>query len=134
MAGSGLERYVLSLALVVPLAIASITIGQLATTSWAGPAVTRRADASLDLNHKRPIESQPQVPPTLAAPTRTPQPTSTPAPTPTPKPKTYVVKPGDELKHIAAEYGVDIFMLIRVNSIPNPDSLRIGQELRIPED
>lgn len=44
---------------------------------------------------------------------------------------TYVVKPGDTLKGIAARYGVDVPTMIRSNNIPNPDALQIGSELRV---
>jgi LysM repeat protein len=126
------ERYVLSVALLVPLAIAAISIGQLAGTSFAGPQLSFVSTPDLQL--KRPALVQVRAPPTLAPATPTPKPTPTTAPSPTPRPKTYTVKAGDELKHIAADYGVDIFKLIRANDIPNPDSLRIGQVLKIPDD
>jgi nucleoid-associated protein YgaU len=45
-----------------------------------------------------------------------------------------VVKAGDELKYIAADHGVNIFKLIEANKIDDPDSLRVGQVLRIPEN
>jgi spore germination protein YaaH len=44
------------------------------------------------------------------------------------------VKPGDELKHIAAAYGVSIWRIVDTNDIPNPDSLRVGQVLEIPDN
>jgi LysM repeat protein len=43
------------------------------------------------------------------------------------------VQPGDELKHIAAEEGVNIFTLIAANKIDDPDNLRVGQVLKIPD-
>jgi murein DD-endopeptidase MepM/ murein hydrolase activator NlpD len=43
----------------------------------------------------------------------------------------YTVKPGDTLKDIAARYGIDVPTMIRSNSIPNPDSLQIGTQLRV---
>ncbi len=132
--GGGFERFVLVLALLVPVAVASLTIGQFASTSFAGPAAALQSSSNMQLVVKRPLASEPQAPPTLVAPTLTPAPTSTPAPTATPRPTTYVVQRGDELKNIAAQYRVDIFALIRANNIPNPDSLRVGQELRIPDD
>src|SRR5207244_6618602 len=62
------------------------------------------------------------------APTATPAPTPTLAPTPTPVTgRTYTVRPGDELKHIAADYGVSIWKIIDTNTIADPDSLRVGQ-------
>jgi LysM repeat protein len=48
-------------------------------------------------------------------------------------PRTYTVQRGDELKQIAAQYGVTIWTIINANDIPNPDSLRVGQVLTIPE-
>src|SRR6266496_2378614 len=84
MAGGGPERVVLSLALLVPLVVASVSIGQLATTGFAGPSTLMKAGTVNELNLKRPIDSQSQVPPTLAAPTATPVPTATPAPSPHP--------------------------------------------------
>jgi lipoprotein NlpD len=100
------------------------------------------ADASSTIMGKRPALSNPAPPPTLAAPTATPRPTATPvAPTPTAQASatprqagTYTVKSGDELKHIAADHHVSIWKIIAANDIPNPDSLRIGQELKIPPE
>ena len=91
---------------------------------------------------KRPASSQSAPPPTLAPPTATPRPTATPvAPMPlakataTPqKGGTYTVQPGDELKHIAADHHISIWKIIDANDIPNPDSLKIGQELHIPAE
>jgi LysM repeat protein len=134
--GGGLERYVLALALLVPLAIASLTIGELAGPGLAAPSGGGQNAASTDLPVKRPIGSAPDAPPTLAPPTLTPAaPTATPEPqaSATPRARTYVVQRGDELKNIAAAYRVDIFALIRANHISDPDNLRVGQELQIPD-
>jgi LysM repeat protein len=46
--------------------------------------------------------------------------------------QTYTVQPGDELRYIAAQYGVSIASILALNEVPNPDSLRIGQALRLP--
>jgi LysM repeat protein len=46
--------------------------------------------------------------------------------------RTYTVQRGDILKQIAARYGVSVASIIAINTIPNPDSLRIGQVLTIP--
>jgi len=126
----GVQRLVVWVALLVPLGLAFVGFSQLASVSLAAPVL--RDDRTV-LSTK-PIAARFEVPPTLAAPTPTPRPTATPAPSPTPRPATYVVQPGDELKHIAADHGVNIFKLIKVNDIPDPDSLRIGQVLRIPDD
>ena len=46
--------------------------------------------------------------------------------------RTYTVQRGDILKQIAARYGVSMASIMANNTIPNPDSLRIGQVLTIP--
>lgn len=51
---------------------------------------------------------------------------------PTPLPDVYVVKAGDTPAAIAAELGVDLAELLRVNGIEDPRSLKVGQQLRIP--
>ena len=137
----GPERFVLSLALLVPLGIALVGIAQVPGVSLARPATLLTSDADTSLI-RRPAASNPAPPPTLAAPTATPRPTATPVP-PTPvvaptavvaQHRTYVVQRGDELKNIAAQYGVNIWKIIDANHIPNPDSLRVGQVLEIPDN
>lgn len=73
------------------------------------------------------------------APTNTPEPEPTAVPTEPPAPapaerRTYVVKKGDTLRSIAAEYDVSVDDLLRVNNLTRKqgDSLRIDQELIIP--
>jgi LysM repeat protein len=127
------------MALLVPLSVVVVALAQLPGTSLASPSafMQMQTDASMAVIGKRPASSNPAPPPTLIPPTATPQPTATPAaPTPTAMPKrtTYTVRPGDELKHIAAENNVSIWKIIAANDIPNPDSLKIGQELHIPSD
>lgn len=51
---------------------------------------------------------------------------------PTPLPDVYVVKAGDTPAAIAAELGVDLAELLRLNGIEDPRSLKVGQQLRIP--
>jgi LysM repeat protein len=71
--------------------------------------------------------------PTEAAPPQAESATPTPAPNPPgPAYRTYVVQPGDILKQIAARYGVSMASIIAINTIPNADSLRVGQVLTIP--
>jgi LysM repeat protein len=140
--GGGAERLVLGLALLLPLAVIVLALAQLPGTTLASPPNLIPADPSSIILGKRPASSNPAPPPTLAPPTATPRPTATPVP-PTPtaqasatpqKGGTYTVKPGDELRHIAAEYHVSIWKIIAANDIPNPDSLKIGQELKIPPE
>jgi LysM repeat protein len=46
--------------------------------------------------------------------------------------RAYVVQPGDELKQIAAAYGVSMARILATNDVPDPDSLSVGQTLLIP--
>jgi LasA protease len=64
---------------------------------------------------------------------------ATPAGTPTPNPPhtgaptdTYVVREGDSLFWIAQRFGCTVDDLIRVNKLQDPDSLYVGQWLRVP--
>ena len=122
-------RYLLSLALVLPVVIVGFTWSSVAGTSFAAGV---NGSGDQQLLTKRPMTFVVKAPPTLAPPVR-PTPTPLPPPpTPAPKTATYVVKhPGDELKHIAAEQGVSIFKLIDANKIDDPDNLRVGQVLKI---
>lgn len=68
-------------------------------------------------------------------PTITPSPTVTPPPTETatpPGPTTYIVEEGDTLWSIAAEFEVDLLLLMAVNNITNPGAISVGDELIIP--
>jgi len=81
---------------------------------------------------------------TSQQPTQTPNPSTTtqPAPTPTPLPNctpnanwlnTYVVQTGDTLGNIASRGNTTISMLTQGNCLANPDSLFVGQVLRVPQ-
>jgi hypothetical protein len=138
MAVGGPERWVLAIALLVPLGISALSVAQLPEPFKPMRAVAGDDPSSTTLVH-RPASSEPAPPPTLAPPTPTPvpptpvPPTPTPGPTPTPEGQTtYVVQPGDQLKYIAATHGVSIAAILAVNDVPNPDSLRVGQRLTIP--
>jgi LysM repeat protein len=140
----GPERYILGIAMLIPLALIAVILLQVPGVSLAAPnSLIAGQNESVQLV-KRPQPSNAAPPPTLAPPTATPRPTATPVPAPqqqqpaaTATPahgRTYVVQQGDELKHIAASYGVSIWTIIQTNNIPNPDSLRVGQELKIPDN
>lgn len=43
------------------------------------------------------------------------------------------VKAGETLSDIAAAYGVKVSVIIEANNLKNPDQLRVGQKLFIPE-
>lgn len=67
---------------------------------------------------------------------RSPAPESVPnagsLPEPVPPPQVYVVQRGDTLSSIAARFGCTLDELIRVNQIADPNTLQVGQQLRIP--
>lgn len=71
---------------------------------------------------------------------RGPTPTTNPAPTQTANNstdngdnETYIVRSGDTLANIAAQFGVTLAELQRVNNITNPNLLNVGQRLIIPK-
>jgi LysM repeat protein len=45
----------------------------------------------------------------------------------------HVVQTGETLSEIAAAYGVSVAVIVRTNNLKNPDSIRVGQKLFIPE-
>jgi LysM repeat protein len=76
-----------------------------------------------------------EVVPTDAAPSATPEPpTATPEP-PTPTPggeRTHVVQAGENLYRIGLLYGLSWVAIAEYNGITNPNTITVGQELRIP--
>lgn len=143
--GSGTaERFVLGLALLVPLGLLAVVFGQLpglVSAATGGGGADSHVVAASAAPLKRPVVADTGPPPTLVPPPPTQRPAAnavaaapTAQPTDVPLPKSaYTVKPGDELKSIAALSGVSIWKIIQANDIPNPDSLRVGQVLKIPE-
>ena len=58
----------------------------------------------------------------------------TPTPTPTPEAFVYVVKEGDTLASIAAEFGTSLDEIIAVNEFEDPNIISIGQKVEIPQE
>ncbi|MCB8943572.1 MAG: LysM peptidoglycan-binding domain-containing protein [Ardenticatenaceae bacterium] len=46
---------------------------------------------------------------------------------------THTVKQGETLQTIAAQYGITLQQLIAANALPNPDYIRVGDKLIIPQ-
>jgi tetratricopeptide (TPR) repeat protein len=67
-------------------------------------------------------------------PTAVPTATLVPIPTVTPIPTSqiYLVKSGDTLAAVADELGVSVDELVKINNLPNADTIAVGQQLRIP--
>lgn len=47
--------------------------------------------------------------------------------------QSYTVRPGDTLRAIAARFGVSVGAIVQANGITNPDLIRVGQVLIIPD-
>jgi LysM repeat protein len=69
------------------------------------------------------------VTPTVPPPTATVTPV---LPTPTSTPVVYVVRPGDSLSAIAAQFDVPVEALAEANGISDPNVIKVGQQLVIP--
>jgi LysM repeat protein len=109
-----------------PVATASPGVG--AASSAGTPRVTPRPAGTSDAAASAPATAAPETaPPPTAKPTKAPA---------TPKPsatfRTYVVKAGDTLTAIAARFGTTVSAMVRLNDLPNRNSLSVGQVLRIP--
>lgn len=74
--------------------------------------------------------SQTTVVPTPLLPPK--PPTSTPTPTATSGPVRHIVRSGEMLLAIAAEYNTSVEKIMMVNEITDPTTIQIGQELLIP--
>jgi LysM repeat protein len=111
-----------------PLSI--LWIGAILALTGCGQVITRAAPT---------LSPTPTAVPIIVAtlrPTATPAP-YTPAPTATatltPTPIIYVIRKGDTPLEIANRFGVSLRDLQETNGITDPRSLRVGQELIIPE-
>jgi len=75
------------------------------------------------------------IPPPTPAPTLTPTPLdNAPALSPTPKQIIYVVQQGETLIAIAQRYGTTVAAIMAANNIQNPDQIRAGDQLIIPQN
>jgi LysM repeat protein len=63
---------------------------------------------------------------------RTETPIATATPVPTVRPATYTVVEGDTLSAIAERFSTTIEALVAANALADPDTLDIGQQLKIP--
>jgi len=61
-----------------------------------------------------------------------PSPSPTPTNTPTPLPVLHTIEAGEMPLSIAAQYGIEVDLLMEINNIIDPTSLQIGQQLVIP--
>lgn len=108
--------------------VATASPGAAAATSPASAATTPGPAATTDAASPAPATSAPEtVPPPTAKPTKPPA-TSKPAATF----RTYTVQRGDTLTAIASRFGTTVAAIVRLNDLPNRNSLSIGQVLRIP--
>lgn len=45
----------------------------------------------------------------------------------------YIARPGDTMSEIAESHGIGLSILLKYNAIENPNTLRAGQRLKIPQ-
>jgi LysM repeat protein len=69
------------------------------------------------------------VPTEAAEPTQAPVPTQPPA---AGEERTHVVQPGENLYRISLSYGLDYRDVMAYNGITNPNTIYVGQEIKIP--
>jgi cell envelope opacity-associated protein A len=136
-------RCVLAVGVAFPLLFAAVALPRLASMGQAGERVAAvRPESGAPPVGEHVSRLTVSTPPILVPPAR---PSATPAAVtdraadlaaqsdmPPMNAQTYTVQPGDELRHIAAQHGVTIASILALNEVPNPDSLRIGQALRLP--
>ncbi len=80
-----------------------------------------------------PLQPAPTPP---AAPVPAPEASSAPKPAPQksgPPPEEHLVRSGDTLASVARQYGIDLNLLVALNSIENPNVIIPGQRLRLRE-
>ena len=127
----------LALALAFPTVVGLVGIPRLyGYTAVSSPALTvNRPLVGAQPVLKRPAAavSDPQPDVALEPSVLSPSAVVTATPVPPTLQRTYTVQRGDELRHIAAEHGVTMRSLLEINELPDPDRLRIGQVLRLPD-
>lgn len=74
----------------------------------------------------------PSSPPVATVPPTGPAPAATATTAPAANQQRYVIKDGDTLSGIAAQFGVTVQQIIDANALQNPDLIVQGQELIIP--
>ena len=90
--------------------------------AWLNPGLGEAASARAEKIARHPPTAVPTA-------TRPPVPTLTPVPTS----RIYLVKKGDTLQAIAEELGVSLHRLVEINRLEDPNAIRTGQLLIIPE-
>jgi LysM repeat protein len=107
-----------------------LVLGAVLALSACGQVITRTDPTPTATPTTRPMAVATLRPTATPAP-YTPAPTSTPTLTPTPI--IYVIRKGDTPLGIANQFGVSLRDLQDTNGITDPRTLRVGQELIIPE-
>ncbi len=115
----------------MPVVVAAVAVVHLLAIGLAtlprGCADTGDAKAETPVQAAAPDDAQTRS--TTAA-SRTAQDASPPD---EPQTRVYVIAPGDTLSAVAQRHGVTQQELIDLNNLTNPDALRVGQELVVPD-
>jgi len=116
-------------AVVVALLLLGNALGILGTATAPTPSPSPSATATATES----VAPTPSPSPTnLPTPIPTPTPTAAPTGTPAPTPRTYVVRSGDTLTTIAAQFGTTAQAIAEANGITLGTILDVGQVLIIP--
>jgi uncharacterized protein YkwD len=98
----------------------------------AGQSTVEPAETAVVLQHTPPPQENSPVEVTTAQAMTAIPPSPTPTNTPTPLPVLHIIEAGEMPLSIAAQYRIDVELLMQINNITDPTSLQIGQQLVIP--
>jgi nucleoid-associated protein YgaU len=109
-----------------PVALATIGILVLALLLFLAPGILRNFGSGSPQGS--------QVAGATGSPSTAPSASASPTASPSPSNRTYIVRQGDTLSAIAAQFDVSLDALIAANAetLPDPNNLQIGDELIIP--
>ncbi|MBE7555224.1 MAG: LysM peptidoglycan-binding domain-containing protein [Anaerolineales bacterium] len=121
-------------------AVAVVVAGvALAIWPYASPSTPAPAERAITLPTRTPQPTASATAKAVSQVTRQPKPTlqskpptSTPTATPTTGPVRHIIRSGEMLLVIAAEYDTSVEKIMMVNEITDPTTIQIGQELLIP--
>lgn len=111
---------------VEPIEFTKAVIAAQKAAGYANEATPEDAPVEGEIKKQPKVAAAPAPKPVAKAPAK-------PAATkPTAKPKTHKVASGDTLGKIAAKHGTTVAVLVKLNKIPNANSISVGQVIKLP--